>query len=60
MATRPDDFRRRGTVLLIEESSDERLLPVNEWLAALEGDEPVQLREPAAITLEQVRAEDEA
>lgn len=47
-------------MLLIEEPGDQQLLPVNEWLAALEEDEPVQLSEPAATTLEQVRGEDQA
>jgi hypothetical protein len=46
--------------MIIEESGDERLFSINEWLAALEDDEPVGLSEPAAITLEQVHAEDEA
>ncbi len=60
MATRPEDFDSGSSIVLIEDPDEDCLLPVNEWLAALEDDEPVELEEPAATMLERVREEGEA
>ena len=60
MSTRPDDFSRAAGVVLIEDPTDRQLLAVNDWLTALEEDEPTELQQPAAITLEELRHEDSA
>lgn len=45
--------------MLIEDEAPD-VVAVDDWLARLERREPVRLSEPAAVTLERVRADGEA
>ncbi|MGH8906670.1 MAG: hypothetical protein ACRD0K_09170 [Egibacteraceae bacterium] len=56
MATHPNPLNAAVSLLVIEDPREERLLSLTDWLAALEHEEPIELDEPAAETLEQARA----
>ncbi len=57
MARRPEEIHKDPAIVILEE--DDAGLSWDEWVVALEEDEPIELSVPAAETLREVRAADE-